>query len=331
MQLAALTRSSVLQAMEEFRAATRDKFLSNNGFRRARDYFVLHDGHAYDSKAIAGVAFRIQTGLPRRSGDFTGGRGVADRMRELGFDVVQVRDWELEETVLVCDVLCSNAWMTIPEADQRIVELSRLLRTQWDFAPYLEELRSTNSVHHKLEDLRTARPGHPGKIKKGGDVTASVAAAFHSEPSRMHALALELRAAGRLSALDQDEHEQRPVGELTPAELASAAEGRIIRRLVSVRERDPRLRQRKIEQSRLNRGAISCEVCDFDFEKSYPTIGDGYIQVHHVVPLHFSGEVQTMLKDLALVCANCHQMMHRGRPDWLTPAELRRIIRPRLD
>jgi 5-methylcytosine-specific restriction protein A len=43
------------------------------------------------------------------------------------------------------------------------------------------------------------------------------------------------------------------------------------------------------------RGTIACEICDFDFEKTYDRLGDGYIHVHHRVPLHFTGRSKTSL------------------------------------
>ncbi|WP_308114324.1 HNH endonuclease [Streptomyces brasiliscabiei] len=38
------------------------------------------------------------------------------------------------------------------------------------------------------------------------------------------------------------------------------------------------------------------------------------MECHHVIPLHEAGEGQTKLIDLALVCANCHRMIHRRAP-----------------
>jgi hypothetical protein len=49
-------------------------------------------------------------------------------------------------------------------------------------------------------------------------------------------------------------------------------------------------------------------------------------ECHHVVPLHVSGATTTKLADLAILCANCHRMIHRGDP-WLTPDELRDLVR----
>src|SRR5690606_19764194 len=72
-------------------------------------------------------------------------------------------------------------------------------------------------------------------------------------------------------------------------------------------------------------GTLACEACGFDFEKVYGDRGSGYIECHHVVPLHEAGEGRTKLSDLALICANCHRMIHRRAP-WPTPADLRAAI-----
>ncbi|WP_405140686.1 HNH endonuclease [Sphaerisporangium sp. NBC_01403] len=51
-----------------------------------------------------------------------------------------------------------------------------------------------------------------------------------------------------------------------------------------------------------------------DFERPYGDCGAGYIECHHVIPLHQAGEGLTKLADLALICANCHRMIHRRTP-----------------
>ncbi|MEV6744057.1 HNH endonuclease [Streptomyces sp. NPDC051080] len=49
------------------------------------------------------------------------------------------------------------------------------------------------------------------------------------------------------------------------------------------------------------------------------------MECHHVLPLHVAGEGHTKLSDLALICANCHRMIHRRAP-WPTPGDLRASI-----
>jgi len=69
---------------------------------------------------------------------------------------------------------------------------------------------------------------------------------------------------------------------------------------------------------------LFCEVCGFDFGRTY---GDpDFIEVHHRIPLcRLAHDARTRLSDLALVCANCHRMLHRGDP-WPTVEELKRKL-----
>jgi len=59
-----------------------------------------------------------------------------------------------------------------------------------------------------------------------------------------------------------------------------------------------------------------CAVCGFDFARAYGDIGDGFIHVHHVVPIGKIGREYKIdpIKDLIPVCPNCHAMIHRTEP-----------------
>jgi predicted HNH restriction endonuclease len=98
-------------------------------------------------------------------------------------------------------------------------------------------------------------------------------------------------------------------------------------------ERDPKLRRNKIADAKRLGLPIACEVCSLDFGQVYGPHGLDYIECHHRVPLHVTGQTQTRLADLILLCSNCHRMIHRTR-QWLTVEELRnllatqRIVRP---
>ncbi|MEV5835761.1 HNH endonuclease [Nocardia sp. NPDC052112] len=327
MQLSELSRPWVVQAIELCRETGRTRFLEDHGFEPAREYFVLYEGSAYDSKAVVGVAYGLMSGERYSSGHFTGGRGVTRRLEQLGFEVTGKLSWKLEEQILAADLLDRNDWQRIPERDQRTVDLSALLRAQWVYAPSIPEYRSTDSVLHKFEDLRTAHPNYRGKRTRGGNLSLKVAAAFAQDRERMRELAAQLRERGQLDlVLDLGEDDDVEADVSTSAvEFVAAIEGRTRERLSRVYERDPKLRRDKIRQSRKERDCIACEVCGFDFESSYPGVGEGYVQVHHVVPLHVSGPVRNSLGDLILLCANCHQMIHRPR-QWLTPDELRAVL-----
>lgn len=95
-----------------------------------------------------------------------------------------------------------------------------------------------------------------------------------------------------------------------------ALEGEQRERRIVERRREARLRRRKIEDALAkNGGRLRCEVpgCGFDFFATYGALGRGYAHVHHLNMLGAStAPVTTVLSDLAIVCANCHAMIHRG-------------------
>ena len=110
----------------------------------------------------------------------------------------------------------------------------------------------------------------------------------------------------------------RPAGPpaLDDPELA-AVEGMVRERLMRHRSRERALRAAKLAAARAAApdGRLQCEVpgCGFDFEARYGAVGAGYAQVHHRRPLgELDAPTLTTLHDLAVVCANCHAMIHRG-------------------
>ena len=97
----------------------------------------------------------------------------------------------------------------------------------------------------------------------------------------------------------------------------TALEGQSRKLLVRHRKREAKLRLAKIAIAlKANKGRLVCEVprCGFDFLLVYGDIGRGYAHVHHLRPLAGMDELgeATSLEDLALVCANCHSMIHNG-------------------
>lgn len=99
------------------------------------------------------------------------------------------------------------------------------------------------------------------------------------------------------------------------AELA-AMEGAERMALVRHRRRERYLRESKIaEAKKWTGGKLLCEApgCGFDFAVVYGELSRDYAQVHHLNTLSDrTTPSQTKLSDLAIVCANCHAMIHRG-------------------
>jgi 5-methylcytosine-specific restriction enzyme A len=241
--------------------------------------------------------------------------------------------WAWDELVLVCALVADNDWRGLRVGDHRVAEASELLRQLPIHAPDVRgaRFRSPASVQRKTFDLATRHPSYRGKPTHGGSLDREVLALFLDQPDRMLVVAERIRhvsASGLLRSM--------PTTSDAEMDESGAEEGRLLVRLHLSRERDRGLRNRKIESVRRRRGGrLACEVCEFDYEARYGERGAGYIECHHVVPLHLAGAGKTKLADLALVCANCHRMIHRRSP-WLAPADLRQLIdlargRPRAE
>ncbi|MGJ8720455.1 MAG: HNH endonuclease [Salinibacterium amurskyense] len=88
------------------------------------------------------------------------------------------------------------------------------------------------------------------------------------------------------------------------------------------------------ERSRANRAVAiqihgtRCKVCDLDFGERYGAIGAGFVEVHHLLPVHLMATpgVVDPSKDLVPLCANCHRMAHRADPPH-TPDSLRELLK----
>jgi len=98
---------------------------------------------------------------------------------------------------------------------------------------------------------------------------------------------------------------------ITTLELTSpdfkATEGGM--RMVShiIKERNRSIVNEK-KQKAIKNNQLKCAVCDFSFSKTYNV---EFIECHHLTPIGQAGVRETTLDDLALVCANCHRMLHK--------------------
>lgn len=104
----------------------------------------------------------------------------------------------------------------------------------------------------------------------------------------------------------------------------SALEGSKTKHFTFRYERKPKLRQKAIEIH-----GSKCKVCGFDFKSVYGKIGEGYIHIHHKVPISKrGGEVEVSAEnDLIPLCENCHSIIHRRKDTTLSIAQLKKSIK----
>ena len=103
-------------------------------------------------------------------------------------------------------------------------------------------------------------------------------------------------------------------------------EGKQKEKLHKYYERNPSL-VRKAKEFYLNRdGKLSCEVCGFNFSDTYGKRGEHFIEAHHRIEISKLKENhKSKIQDLAMVCSNCHRIIHRGKKS-LSIDEMKNIV-----
>jgi 5-methylcytosine-specific restriction protein A len=322
-----VNRNDVLAAISEYDDLGQAAFLAKYGMGKAAGYLLHHSGKEYDSKAIMAAAHGHHDGLgPLASDEFSGGESDAVKyLRRLGFIVPPTREptWARDELILACDLVLENGWKGLGANDQRVQALSNLLQHLPIHPMELRgpKFRNPNGVARKTWDIATHHPDYTGAPTNAGATDVDVLNAFLHRENEMRQAAQLIREGTSSGDLINASEVVNDVDELDEPE---APEGRLLERKHFARERDRALRAQKIKHHLQTHQALTCSTCGFDFKAAYGSHGDGYIECHHVVPLHASGEVRTRLSDLVLICANCHRMIHRHSP-WLTPNQLRAL------
>ena len=78
------------------------------------------------------------------------------------------------------------------------------------------------------------------------------------------------------------------------------------------REKRRQKRNAKLRTEAIKEHGLKCYVCAFNFEEAYENYGAGYIEVHHLELLaKIKGEREFTIKDVRVVCSNCHSVLHR--------------------
>jgi 5-methylcytosine-specific restriction protein A len=96
-------------------------------------------------------------------------------------------------------------------------------------------------------------------------------------------------------------------------EVQNLKEGSIRQVTVNAYERNNQARKICIKYYGTN-----CYVCGVNFEKIYGEIGQGFIHVHHLIPLSEINQEYEVdpIQDLRPVCPNCHAMIHQKNPPY---------------
>jgi 5-methylcytosine-specific restriction protein A len=230
--------------------------------------------------------------------------------------------WTRDELILALDLYFREPSARGSKTHPAVIELSDLLNKLplrvGD--PHDRKYRNANGVGMKLSNYLRLDPDYPGAgLERGGHLEELVWNEFSHELPRLHQIAAAIRSnslkapapEADLPGVDEDEEAQ---------------EGEVLVRIHKYRERQPKLARKKKAKVLQETGKLECEVCGFDSQAVYGDLGHGFAECHHIKPLaELEPGQRTRLADLAIVCANCHRMLHRGKR-WVSIEALRTLL-----
>jgi 5-methylcytosine-specific restriction protein A len=226
--------------------------------------------------------------------------------------------WTRDETILALSLFFDAGMIALSDTDKRVIDLSVSLRT----LPGNEErarnpsFRNPAGVSFKLSNLQSVATG-----KGFANVSAmdrSVWKHFENRRTRVHEIAGLIRTYVNEIPLDLDNE----------GDDEEFAEGRILTLAHRRAERNRRLRTMLIRDRRKT-NRLRCDACHITNPTSDSRLDDAIFDAHHLVPLSAIGSTKTKLSDVALLCANCHKIIHRltstsGR--WATVQDVQAAI-----
>ena len=227
-------------------------------------------------------------------------------------------NWTREEVILALELYNSLGGLIPGPSDQRVIALSEELRS----LPYHREASKVNSfrnpagVAFKLQNIRQVAGGqglpHTAKVDRavwdnfGNDKAATSAAA-------------RIRSGLKIAKLDDP-----------PGEEFEFAEGRAVTEAHIRIERNKSIRKALLK-ARHSAGNLRCDVCLCNGLRLDASIRESLFEAHHLKPISMTGPVITRLIDMALLCANCHRLMHRLmsiRGKWIGVEDLKNVFAP---
>lgn len=239
-----------------------------------------------------------------------------------GAAILKNPTWVKDELILALDLYFRLELKDLNKNHPEIVALSKLLNDLPVHTPSHKnkKFRNPTGIHMKLRNFIRFDNDRAGRgLQRGGKMEEKVWHEFAADRDKLRATAQAI--AENYKALDRSDDLM-----IEDDEDDSFSEGKILSRIHRLRERNATIIKKKKEKVWKETRKLECEVCGFDFGKQYGELGSKYAECHHTLPLSkLKGQSKTKLSDLAIVCANCHRMLHRSR-SWLSIAELKEIV-----
>lgn len=232
--------------------------------------------------------------------------------------------WHRDEIILALYLYFLEDRGSIDKKNPKVIALSKLLNKLPIVTdrPDKEKFRNPNGVALKLSNLNSVETGKG--MKNLSKLDRKIFDEFSEKRDLLNSIVAQIIHINnddsiRLEILAIEEDEQ--------TWNDSVIEGSIIYKLHKSRERSVKIVAMKKKWASERYGKLVCEVCEFDFLEYYGELGADFIECHHRTPLSsLKVSSKTSLADLALVCANCHRMLHK-KIDVLSIEDLKGLIR----
>ncbi|MCX2687951.1 HNH endonuclease [Pseudomonas sp. DCB_AW] len=225
--------------------------------------------------------------------------------------------WTRDEVILALELYQSCHGQIPGPTDDRVRKLSEELRSFPHHAQAARQpsFRNADGVAFKLQNLRAVHIGVG--LNNTSKTDREVWSEFGLDPQLTSELAGVIRHSLEVVDLLPNFDDEEVF-----------AEGKAATMVHIRRERSAKLRK-KLIASRLKVGELSCDLCKTDGSNVDLKIRESMFECHHVVPLSVTGEIKTKVKDVALLCASCHRLLHRAMVTskrWFTVEEAKKCF-----
>lgn len=234
-------------------------------------------------------------------------------------------NWTRDEAILLLDLYFSINERTDVSKLEQMQELSDTLNALriHPLSVRPPTFRNRSGIELKLGNLLAVDPNYKGVgSKNSSKLDKQIFDEFAERREDLRRLAAQIRSIAARPLLSEQ------LAKIEAADFVDegVSEGTVIFRLHKFRERDKSIVAKKKRAEMAKSGKLVCEVCAFNFTEVYGDLGLGFIECHHRQPLStLQPDEKTRLKDLALVCSNCHRMLHR-KLDTLSVEALKEIF-----
>ena len=232
-------------------------------------------------------------------------------------------DWTRDETILALALYLETGEAVPSKKDPRVQQLSSILRA----LPYhaeearRETFRNPDGVAFKLQNLRSVATGKG--LSNTSAMDREIWGTLGELPQRVQELAMAIEKAVALQQQDPVRLEE----DVDSKE--EFFEGHQLTLTHKRRERHPDVRKALLAARRKSGAALSCDLCRTGSPAKDRALEDAIFEAHHLLPISQALERKTMVKDMALVCASCHRLIHRvmiHHKRWLTLEEVSRSL-----